>query len=152
MGVEVNEFWDAFEKETGEKVEARSLGEWYETEGDIGLWGLLILTDKSFRFRHMPSDNWMTSLFKRGDKNDKREPVNLRVAREDIVSLNVPKRGFFAKLIEPAFPRFSIVARGAGGETRHSFSVDPGSGLLAALERALERATGSATEKKDGAE
>jgi hypothetical protein len=137
MADEATEFWNAFEKETGEKVEARSLGEWYESEGGAGLWGLLILTDKSFRFRHMPSDNWMTSLFKRVGNSPKRERVDICISRENLVSFDSPKRGFLAKLLGPAFPRVCIASRGETGESRYSFSVDPSTGLIAALERAL---------------
>jgi hypothetical protein len=137
MADEAGEYWKTFEEETGEKVEARSLGEWYEAESGAGLWGLLILTDKSFRFKHVPSDNWMSSLFKRVEKSSKRKPVDIRIAREDLVSLVSPKRGLFAKLVGPAFPHFSITGRVADGEKTYSFSLDPSSGLLAALERVM---------------
>ena len=59
MADEAIEFWNAFEKETGEKVEARSIGEWLQDKGP-SMWGLVILTDKSFRFKHLPSENWLT--------------------------------------------------------------------------------------------
>ena len=39
MDDEAAEFWSAFESETGEKVEARSMGEMYQTSSsDSGLW------------------------------------------------------------------------------------------------------------------
>jgi hypothetical protein len=148
MADEAREFWDAFEKETGEKVEARSLGEWFERDGDRGLWGLLILTDKAFRFKHMPSDNWVSSLFRRADKAPKREPVEIRIAREDLVSMLAPKGGFFAKLIGPAFPRFTVTGRGEEGEKSYLFSVDPASDLVAALGRALAPRPEQATAEK----
>jgi hypothetical protein len=137
MADEAREFWDAFEKETGEKVEARSLGEWFERDGDRGRWGLLILTDKAFRFKHTPSDNWVSSLFRRAEKAPKQEPVEIRIAREDLVSMIAPKRGFIAKLLGPAFPRFTVTGRSEEGEKAYTFSVDPGTDLVAALGRAL---------------
>jgi hypothetical protein len=147
MADEAAEFWSAFEKETGEKVEARAIGEYYKGQDlSIGLWGLVILTDKSFRFKHMPSENWMSTIFKRMDRSAKpKEPLELRFAREDILALNAPNRGFFAKLFGPAFPRFGLKVRsapdaaqaGAAGEEEHLFSVDPSGGVLAALEKLL---------------
>ena len=55
MADEVAEFWNAFEKETGEKVEARAEGNWIRVSGSGAVHeGLLILTDKSFRFKYVP--------------------------------------------------------------------------------------------------
>jgi hypothetical protein len=139
MADEAAEFWMAFEKETGEKVVARSMGEWFKGGGnEHGYWGLVILTDKSFRFRYMPTDNWILSLFKRADKS-KDKAFDIVVSREDIVRVVAPKRDFLARLFGPAFPRFSVVARGEAGEASHFFSADPSTGLVAALEEAVAR-------------
>jgi hypothetical protein len=55
MSHEATEFWSTFEKETGEKVEARSEGRWFPVPGEDAVpEGLLILTDKSFRFKYVP--------------------------------------------------------------------------------------------------
>jgi hypothetical protein len=138
MDDEAAEFWSAFESETGEKIEARSMGELYQTSGrDSGLWGLLVLTDKSFRFKYMPSDNWLSSIFKKTSRSSKpKETHDIVVPRGDIISINAPKGGFLARLFGPAFPHFTIAFHDAEGEKLHSFSVDPGSGLLAALMKA----------------
>jgi hypothetical protein len=136
------EFWSTFEKETGEKVEARAIGEYYKARDDSsGLWGLLILTDKSFRFKHMPSENWISSLFKRVDRSSApKAPVEITIARENIVSMNAPRRSFWARLFGPAFPRFTLAQSdesAVGGEKLFVFSVDPSGGFLASLEKAL---------------
>jgi hypothetical protein len=144
MTVDAEKFWADFESESGEKVAARSIGELIEEEGKPGRWGLLILTDKAFRFKHMPSENWILSLFKRGDMAaDKREPVDLRIPREDILELLRPRRGFLGRLLGPAFPQFSLRYRVEGGEETRFFTVDPGTGLLAALEKAASGAEAS---------
>ncbi len=143
MADEAAEYWSAFEKETGEKVVARSIGEFYRARDDSsGLWGLLVLTDKSFRFKHMPSENWLSSMFRRADKSRPAAPVEITIPRANILSLHVPARGFFARLLGPAFQRFTITARDAGvaieaaGEKNYLFSFDPSSGILAALQKA----------------
>jgi len=143
MADEAAEFWSAFEQETGEKVESRAIGEYYkDQEGSGGLWGLLVLTDKSFRFKHMPSENWMSSLFKRMDRGSKpKGPVEITIARESIAAVVSPKRGFLAKLFGPAFPRFTLTQRIALGgpeeEKTFIFSVDPSGGFIDALEKAV---------------
>jgi hypothetical protein len=143
MADEATEFWDTFEKETGEKVEARSIGEWYE-EGDKrpGVWGLLVLTDKAFRFRHMPSDNWLTSLFRRADKAKRDQALDIVLTRELVSAVIVPKRSFLGKLFGPAFPRFAVKTQEAEGEKHYVFSADPTNGFITAIEKAFPAAEG----------
>lgn len=140
---EAKEFWDAFESETGEKVEARSIGEYYR-DGDesSGIWGLVVLTDKSLRFKHMPSDNWFSALFKMGGRSSKqaKAPIELAIPRSDILSMEGPKRGFLARLVGPAFHRFSVTARSEEGERRYLFSIDPSSDIIPSIEKAISAA------------
>jgi hypothetical protein len=144
MADEAAEFWAKFESETGEKVEARSMGEWFKRGGaERGFWGLLILTDKSFRFKYMPSENWIMSIFKRATKSaGSDKPVDIVVPRSDIAQIIAPKRDFLARIFGPAFPRFSVVVGGEAEEKVYSFSVDPTSGLVAALEKVKVAAAG----------
>jgi hypothetical protein len=137
MADKAEEFWDAFEKETGEKVEVRSIGEFFPVEGrDEGLWGLLVLTDKSFRFKGMPSDNWFLNVFKRKEKKDAdKVSMDLCIARENIASVISPKQGFFSRIFGPNFLRFTITRSDEGGET-YVFAVDPQNAFLTALKRA----------------
>ena len=135
MDDEVKEFWGAFETETGEKVEARSEGNWIHGIGPTREGkGLLILTDKSFRFKYVPDSirPFMSSRM----TSDNADRAEFTVERRDIVSVRVPKRGFFARLFRRTFPDCSFVARSAGGEKTNMFSADPSSGLIAALEKA----------------
>jgi hypothetical protein len=139
MADEAAEYWSEFEKRTGEKVEARSIGEWYERSGDPGVWGLLVLTDKCFRFNRIKSDNWLASLFRGfgSKKAEGPEPVDIVIPRENLVAVLRPRRGLWAKLLGPAFPRFSVRSRGEEGEILNIFSADPATGILEALERAI---------------
>jgi hypothetical protein len=138
MDDEATEFWSKFEEETGEKVEARSMGERFQpTAGDVGVWGLLVLTDKSFRFKYMPSDSWLSSLFKKAGRSaEPKRDLDVVIPRADIVSVEAPRGGFLSRLFAPAFPHFTIVSRAEGAEKRLAFSADPGSGLLAAVIKA----------------
>jgi hypothetical protein len=139
---EAAEFWSSFEKETGEKVEARSEGTWFHVpESSAVHEGLLILTDKSFRFKYVPEPHrpWMGS----GTSSELEDRAEFTVARSDIVSVTVPKRGFFARLTRSAFPRCSVVTHTESGEKTYVFSVDPSSGLIAALEKAWPAVVGT---------
>jgi hypothetical protein len=135
MASETTEFWRAFEKETGEKVEAQCEGVWYhDPDGDAGHDGLLILTDKSFRFKYI-SDTQRQNMGM-GIPPEFEDQTEFTVVRDDIVSVQVPKRGFIAWLVRRAFPRCSVVARGRGGLKTYFFSADASSALIAALGKA----------------
>jgi hypothetical protein len=138
MADEAEEFWAAFEKETGEKVLARSIGEIYERQSDMGIWGLLVLTDASFRFKHMPNDNWLVSLF-RGSSRKSGQPLkdDIVIRRDALLSVDTPERNLFTKLFGPAFPRFSVRSRGEGEDMTYVFSADPTTGLVKALKEAV---------------
>jgi len=131
MGDEATEFWSAFEKETGEKVEARGEGSWFRVpKSGVVHEGLLILTNKSFRFKYVTDTlrPYVTTVAP--EFEDRSE---FTIARDDIVAVNVPKRGFFARLFGRAFPRYSVVARSESGEKTYVFSADPSSAFIAAL-------------------
>ena len=107
MEGEVKEFWDTFETETGEKVEARSEGNWIHGVGSAREGrGLLILTDKSFRFKYVPDTirPFMSSRM----TSDNADRAEFTVERRDIVSVRVPKRGFFARLFPAHFPTLLV--------------------------------------------
>jgi hypothetical protein len=135
MNDDAAKFWNDFEAETGEKVEARTIGTYYEPEGDDrGLWGLLVLTDSSFRFKHLPSDNWIVSLLKSNRTAKPAErAMEIVVPRASIVSVEEPVRGFLGKLFGSAFPRFTLSWKEGGGERRAVFAADPASDFLRRL-------------------
>ena len=133
------QFWNEFETETGERVESRAMGAMFERDGDEqGLWGLLILTDKSFRFKHMPSENWLMSLFKmRRPESSTAKPVNIVVPRSELLALTEPRRSFFARAFGPAFARFNLSWREGEAERTGRFQVDPSADLLKRLRSLL---------------
>lgn len=134
MADEEAKFWNAFEEETGEKVEARSEGDWiHMPETGARREGLLILTDKSFRFKYVPDT--VRPLMGAGVSPELEDRSEFTVARGDIVSVSLPKQGFFARLVRRPFPRCSVVTRGKSGEKTYVFSVDTSSGLVGALEK-----------------
>jgi hypothetical protein len=128
MTDEVAEFWKAFERETGEKVEARSEGMWYSVPGsDAGHEGLFILTDKTFRFAYVPDTQ--RPFLRTGVSPEREERSEFSLARGDIVSVRV----LSAASLRDSLFRCSIVARGEHGEKSYDISIDPSSGLIGAL-------------------
>ena len=132
-------FWADFEAETGEKLEARAMGMYFEpgSRGE-GVWGLVILTDRSLRFRFMPKQVQFLTLFSRPKEPEVIEAKPDFVApRAEILSVSIPKRDFFARVFGPAYPRFEL-AWSAGGETKRVFiGADPTAGLLERLAAAF---------------
>ncbi|HWQ10603.1 MAG TPA: hypothetical protein VN436_15890 [Holophaga sp.] len=137
MEDEVARFWREFEEETGEHVEAKSVGELYEGTGGEGVWGVLVLTDRNLWFKPVPSTNWMASLFRTrtplpSSPNAAEKP--LRIPREGLLALAEPEaRGWFSR---PAFPILTATWQEGGEVHSRRFSVDPSTDLLARL-RAL---------------
>jgi hypothetical protein len=143
MADEAAEFWNAFEKETGEKVEARSEGRWFRVpESSAAHEGLLILTDRSFRFKYVPEP--YRPFMGSGTSPELEDRTEFTVARGDIVSVSVPKRRFFARLTSSISPRCSVVTRSEGKEKTYVISADdPSSGLVATLEKAWPAVAGT---------
>jgi hypothetical protein len=136
------QFWADFEAETGEKVEARAMGT-YREPGDRGegVWGLVVLTDRSLRFRFMPKQARLMSLFaKQREPESVSVPVDIVAPRADVASISIPKRGFFARVFGPAYPPFEVEWREGGETKRACLSADPSTGLYEALATAFPAA------------
>lgn len=139
MDDDVAKFWSAFEADAGETVEAKAVGEVFDKDGDTGVWVLLVLTDRSFWFKQVPSENWMASMFRARSLVSSLKPseaFTLTIPRGDLAGLTEPERtsrGWFSR---PAFPRFTLSWREGGAIRSRCFSVDPSAELLPRL-RAL---------------
>jgi hypothetical protein len=134
------DFWTTFEAETGEKVVAKTMGQCFTAPGDRGDWGLLVLTERSLRFRKVPSENWLLSLVKASS------PPPSRGAAEDIViplpamrKVIRPKRSLMDRLFGTPFSTFTVEYLGGDTSIQIRFSVDPKDSILTLLERDLVR-------------
>lgn len=137
---DADKFWNDFETETGEKVAARSMGIWHENGDEKGLWGIVILTDASFRFKYLPSESLILGLFKSpgGGKGEKRGAVDIVVPLDQVTSLKEAERSFLSRLFGSPF-RSVEVSWGASeaDHRRERFSVDPSGDLLKRLRQSL---------------
>lgn len=63
-----DDFWREYEENTGEKVLARSLGQYisgwdeFDSRKWTRIWGLIIATSGGFRFHHFPQIGWLDTL------------------------------------------------------------------------------------------
>jgi hypothetical protein len=139
---DAEKFWSDFEAQTNEQVAARSMGIWHENGEEDGPWGLLVLTDKSFRFKHMPSDKLILGLFRAPEgKGAKREIVDIVVPLDQISAVSEASKGWLSRLFGSPFRRFTVTWRATpdAEPQAESFSVDPSVGLVEKLALSLPR-------------
>jgi hypothetical protein len=113
------DFWEEYEKNTGEKVLARGLGKyisgWDEfTEKNWkGLWGLLITTSCGFRFLHFPQNSWMDALIPRKEPPKEK---SFFLPKEKIMSTEfIVEKNWLKKIFTPSPPYLVIKYTGDNG-------------------------------------
>jgi len=139
MTPDAEQYWREFEKTTGERVEAKAMGQWLNPPSQKeGMWGLLVLTDCSFHFMGQKSGTWLAGLFNLRGRADA-DSVKFAVPKDDLLSLEEPRNGIWGRLMGSAFPRISISWRSVGeaGEGKAVFEVDDKSGFTQALRKAM---------------
>lgn len=136
--VDYDGYWKKFADETGEEVLARSMGQWKDARGRE-LWGLLILTDKAFRFRYMPGKAWFTAIVPAArPQAGEEEALEIVVPRTDIKVFESPRRGFLERLFGPPWPSFRLSWREGDADRFETFMVNDSTKFLAAMDEALK--------------
>ena len=102
------DFWREYEEQTGEKVIARSLGQyvsgWDEFDNVSGtpMWGLIIATSGGFRFHHFPQSNWFSALARIGSLDDPPKEKTVFIPTSRIVSVVLHKETkWYRKIFSP---------------------------------------------------
>ncbi|MDR1278960.1 MAG: hypothetical protein LBK02_09420 [Treponema sp.] len=119
------EFWRDYEQQTGEKVLARSMGRYlsgwdeFDQSGDTLLWGLLILTDRSFRFHHFPQTSWLDALTRFNSGGVPAKEKTFCIPREWINSTELRReKKLWRRLFAPHPPLLIIRYRNGEGQER----------------------------------
>ena len=119
------DFWREYEEKTGEKVLARSLGQYisgWDEFGDLSagpLWGLIIATSGGFRFHHFPQTNWLTHLTGFGSDNEPPKEKTIFIPREKIISAELRKETkWYRKIFFHDIPGLFIFYRDDAGNER----------------------------------
>lgn len=153
MEKEIEAFWEKFEKDCGEKVRLRAMAQMFSSASDRGDWGLLVLTDKSLRFRKTPGENWFASLFKGTAPQAPENPAqDLVIPLQSIAAVRSPPRKAldflfgspfagivveFSAVPGPEAPGLSSRGPTSQGQRSIRFAVDPREGFKEALLVAL---------------
>jgi hypothetical protein len=113
MGQTPEEFWVQYETVLGEKVTAHALGRyiggWEEYEPP--LWGLLIVTERSFRFHHFAHDNWLTSWLSRGEGGGKEKIIVIPAEHITGVRFFGGQKSWWKKIFTDSQPVLSVSYR-----------------------------------------
>jgi hypothetical protein len=112
--VNTEDFWREYEEKIGEKVFARSLGQyisgWEEFDSNKwnALWGLIIATSGGFRFHHFPQVSWFNALSRSGSHNAPKEKT-IFLPKEKILSAQIIEEKKWWKKILTACPPQSLI-------------------------------------------
>ena len=108
-----DDFWREYEESTGEKVLARTMGQYlsgceeFDETGGAPLWGLAIVTSGGFRFHHFPQQSWLDTVFRSGAGAPREK--TLFIPKERIISAVLPKETrWWKKLLGSAQPVLKI--------------------------------------------
>ena len=117
-----DDFWREYEEKTGEKVLARSLGQyvsgWDEFEGQKGIWGLIIATSGGFRFHHFPQQSWLMALSQTVGREAPKEKT-IFIPKEKIISAQLVEESiWWKKLLKASIPRLLIHYHDEAGDKR----------------------------------
>jgi hypothetical protein len=109
-----DDFWREYEEQTGEKVLARTLGQyisgWKEfDETGMPLWGLAIVTSGGFRFHHFPQQNWLDALIRPPPVSGTPKEKTLFIPGGCIISAALQSETrWWKKLLNPGLPLLKI--------------------------------------------
>jgi len=116
------DFWREYEEQTGEKIIARSLGQyvsgWGEFDNPPGdpLWGLIVASTGGFRFHHYPQASWLSNIIRMGSANGSSREKTIFIPSERIVSAVLNKETkWYRKLFFSSVPRLVIRYRDESG-------------------------------------
>lgn len=140
MEESVEAFWARFERETGEPVLSKTMGQYFSSPKDRGDWGLFVLSPTGLRFRKTPGQNWFASLFKAASAS----PV--LTAEEDIFipfasisRISRPRAKFLDKLFGTPFFGILVEFQSEGLTREARFALDPKSDIPARLAEFLKK-------------
>lgn len=132
-------FWIEYERTTGETVEGRAMGQWLGPGAPReGVWGILVLTDRSFHFLGRKSENWVRGLLTLRGREEP-EPLEFRIPRKALRNLKEPRRTRLSRILGASFPEVTLSWDPVdGGEaSRAVFNVDDQQGFLDKLRGAV---------------
>jgi len=117
---DVDKFWKDYETSIGEKVLAKSLGQYLSGWAEYAqpMWGLAIATSGGFRFHHFPHEGWIMALSRISRGGEVPREKTFSIPRECINSAElVVEKHWLKKLFSSPNPLLIIHCRINGVET-----------------------------------
>jgi hypothetical protein len=105
------QFWRDYEAALGEKVLSFSLGQYLSgwAEYEPPLWGLLIATDRGFRFHHFPHEGWLQILSRVSSGGEAPKEKTIFIPRERILRAELRRESSLLKrILFASRPRFVV--------------------------------------------
>jgi hypothetical protein len=130
------EFWKKYEADVGEKVLSFCLGQYLSgwAEYDPPLWGLLIATERGFRFHHFPHEGWLQVLSRVSSGGEAPVEKTVFIPRERIIRAELRRETSLLKRIFLAsHPRLVIRYRDDSG-SEEEFIAEADSRAAAIIE------------------
>jgi hypothetical protein len=128
------EFWKKYEAGLGEKVLSFSLGQYLSgwAEHDPPLWGLLIATDRGFRFHHFPQEGWLQALSRFSSGGEAPTEKTIFIPREWILRAELRReKSLLKRIFFASRPRLVIRYRdGQGAEEDFVAEADSAAAVL----------------------
>ncbi|HWR12014.1 MAG TPA: hypothetical protein VN445_09335 [Rectinemataceae bacterium] len=135
----VEAFWTDFEKETGEKVLAKTMGQLFSSPKDRGDWGLIVLSPRGIRFRRTPGENWFASMFRNSSPPvPAKSEEDLVIPYDSISAIKNPPKKFLDFLFGSPFLLMVISYEKDGQGREARFAVDPRSDFQKQLKGFVE--------------
>jgi hypothetical protein len=134
--IDPQEFWKEYEAGLGEKVRSFSLGQYLSgwAEHDPPLWGLLIATDRGFRFHHFPHEGWLQVLSRLSSGGAAPVEKTIFIPRERILRAELRReRSLLKRIFFASRPRFVIRYKDDGG-AEEEFVAEADSAAAAIVE------------------
>ena len=130
---DIEKFWKEYEESIGEKVLARSLGQYVSglPQYTQPLWGLAIATSAGFRFHHFPHEGWLTAISRTTMGGEAPKEKTFFIPKDSINSIElVLEKRWWKKILTPSNPTLVIDCRVNGEETKIIIETDRTAGAV----------------------
>ena len=135
---DIEKFWKNYEESVGEKVLAKSLGQYKSglAEFHNPLWGLVIATSGGFRFHHFPHESWLTALTRATSGGEGPKEKTFFIPKDTISSIElITENKWWKKILSPSNPVLAIQCN-YNGETTVLIETDKSANAVADALRA----------------
>ena len=125
--VDVEKFWSDYEASIGEKVLAKSLGQYLSgwAQFPYPLWGLLIATTGGFRFHHFAHEGWFIAFARISSGGEPPKEKTFFIPNDSIISIKlITEKRWWKKILPSSNPTLVICCIINGEERKIVMETD----------------------------